>query len=187
MASEVTSRWKYTKRNIESIEDYCLHYKAQSKRFTYYTVLVGLILSLFNLVENEHLVWLVLITIIGINFFFFRRIKKLNQFQLLGIVVSKNSVVTSKYFRGDMLVPDKSLKQIPVIGQLFPKRFGKRLIVQPHYFVEVDNETFIVDSTTYEWIEAGQHVNLLYTPKYHLFLDIIPIGSSEIDSLEELD
>lgn len=187
MASEVTTKWKYTKRNIESIEYYCLHYKSQSKRFTYYTIIVGLMLSLFNLIENEHLVWLVLITIIGINFFFFRRIKKLNQFQLFGIVASKSSIVSSKHFRGDMLVPDKSSKQIPFIGQLFPKQFGQKLIVQPHYFMEVDNETFMIDSFTYEWIEAGQHVNLLYTPKYHLFLDVIPIENSEIDDLDELD
>lgn len=170
----------YSERNIKTVMDVCLKWSTRAKRYTYLALAIGFIISLFNWHDNRHLVWLVLVIIIVTNGYIFRKVNRLNRYKMAGLVATKSGVLQRKYYRGDALVANTE-GYIPILGQLFPKIWGKKMEVSPHYYIEVEGDTYIIDEQTYYTLEEGENVELIFTVKYGVFLDVIPLTSDKTE------
>lgn len=164
----------YSDRNRETLDLICLSWRRKAMWSTFIVAIIGLLISLINILPSQHIVLAVLILIFGINYVMYHRINQLLRFPHRQYALLMEGTVTDKYYKGDVLVADTK-GAIPVLGQLFPKRWGKKMVVRPHYYIEVDEVTYIVDEALYNQFQKGDEVGVLFTPRYSLFLTIQPL------------
>ncbi len=167
--------YRYGEREIQTINSYLAHarYRAGTRTigllclfvffwfFTRNSIYVGTLSSLS----------LFLLLLIWGNYAW----KRIGLQRCLNRSLAKEKIasVTKKYYRGDALVVDKT-GSLPLLGQLFPKRWGKKMYVLPHYYVVVDSDTYIVDKATYQWIVPEIDVRLIFTRSQGVFLNLLP-------------
>lgn len=167
-------KYIYTGRDIQTVQNY---FSRIVDRVIFWLVVFGVFMTIgliSKMVRIPHyaivIVVVVIFTLSALEMVSFM----LKDMIKCSVACEKRGVIQRKYKKGDALVADTK-GSIPILGQFFPKWCGKKMVVRPHFYVEVGDETYIIDETTYKTVEEGDEVFIVFSSRGKIFLDLYPL------------